>query len=104
VNAFRTNSYFCFNERKSVHANRVNSMNESINSMRSKFTNVDEISHILKTVVREFTTLLFNMTHKESEAVEVSWKRLFITLREVSKGFELFKDVISSHSVSEFIL
>jgi len=77
---------------------------ESVNSMRSKFTDVYEVSHILETVVRELAAFVFNIPHKESEAIKVSRKRLFVTLREVSEGSELFEDVVSSHSVVQLIL
>jgi len=77
---------------------------ESVNSMRSKFTDVYEVSHILETIVRELAALVFNIPHKESEAIEVSRKRLFVTLGEVSEGFELFEDVVSSHSMVQLIL
>jgi len=72
--------------------------------MGSDFANVYEVSHILKTVIRELSALVFNISHQESETVEVSGKRLFITIRKVSKSSELFKDMVSSHSVGKLVL
>jgi len=87
----------------SVGADTCDSVQESINSVGLSFTDVHKVSHIFETVVRESSTFFLNKSHNESEAVKVSWGwEDVVGSRHVS--LDLFKDVVSFHSVSKFIL